>query len=513
MTNVFDLPRKLIIFGLVLPLAGLLGYLLATPDEFNTLGFLGVMTAVLSLPILLKWHHPLLIFGWNASVNFFFLPGQPNLWMALAVVGFALAVLNRTMDKQYAFLNAPAVTWSLVFLAAVVIATAKLTGGINLRMFGGQGSIGGKGYFYILLAIIGYFAITSQRVPPQRALLYASLFFLSGGTSAISNLAYALGPGFYFLFYFFPVDVVGHQVSADYSVGYEVIERFTGLMYGAIAVLTFMMMRYGIRGILDLSRPMRLVSFAGIFFAGLFGGFRSAIIMFGVLFVVQFYLEGLFRTRLFFTLLITCAVTGAVLIPVADKLPLSVQRSLSFLPLNLNRVAKSDADNSLEWRLDMWRILLPDVPKYLLLGKGYALDSTDLYMSMHSAKRGYLKSFEAAIISGNYHNGPLSLALPFGMWGVIAFGWFLIAGVSVLHRNYRFGDPSLKNVNTLLLAYFLMRTIFFFIFFGHFSHEFYNFTGVVALSISINGGVSKESLAVAAVPADGSALLAPRIAV
>jgi O-antigen ligase len=471
------------------------------------------MAGLLSLPILLKWHHPMLVFGWNASINVFFLPGQPNMWMVLALISFSLAVLNRTMDRQFAFVHVPVVTWSLVFLAAVVLVTAKLTGGISLRMFGGQGSFGGKGYFYVLLAIIGYFAISSQRIPVHRAPLYVGLFFLSGIASAFGNLAYALGPGFYFLFYLFPTDVVGHQVAADYSVGGEVIERFTGLMYGAIAVLTFMVMRYGIRGILNLSKPMRLACFAGIFFAGLFGGFRSAIIMFGILFIVQFYLEGLFRTRLFFTLLAGFAITCAVLIPVANKLPLSVQRSLSFLPLDLNPVAKSDAENSLEWRLDMWRVLLPEVPKHLFLGKGFALDATDLYMSVHSARRGYLKSFEGAMISGNYHNGPLSLIIPFGIWGPMAFLWFIIAGWWVLWRNYRYGDPALRNVNTLLLSYFVARALFFLFFFGAFSNEFYHFTGVLALSISVNGGASKEPNSAPSVPAGDAPLLTPRVAV
>lgn len=54
MMNAFELPRRLMIFGLVLPVAALLGYLLATPDEWNTLGFVGLMAGLLSLPILLK---------------------------------------------------------------------------------------------------------------------------------------------------------------------------------------------------------------------------------------------------------------------------------------------------------------------------------------------------------------------------------------------------------------------------------------------------------------------------
>jgi len=43
--------------------------------------------------------------------------------------------------------------------------------------FGGEVA-GGKRYFYLLLAIIGYFALTAQRIPRERANLYVALFFL-----------------------------------------------------------------------------------------------------------------------------------------------------------------------------------------------------------------------------------------------------------------------------------------------------------------------------------------------
>src|SRR2546428_13711322 len=53
---------------------------------------------------------------------------------------------------------------------------------------------------------------------------------------------------------------------------------------------------------------------------------------------------------------------------------------------------------------------------------------------------------------GDYHNGPISVISPFGIFGVLAFGWFLVAGLRALHRNYQFGHPAYRQMNRFLLA-------------------------------------------------------------
>ena len=93
-----------------------------------------------------------------------------------------------------------------------------------------------------------------------------------------------------------------------------------------------------------------------------------------------------------------------------------------------------------------------------------------------------------------------------GLWGLIAFLWFAVSSLAVLYKNYRFTPPELRTVNGFLFAYFLMRLLYFLLLYGHFADELYVFTGAVALSISINGGVQKPSAVMPqpAVPQAGS---------
>ena len=83
----FLLTRKLIIFGLVLPLAAVIGFTLATPHLPKTFLLMALLSSLLLMPVMLKWYHPLLIFSWNAWINVYFLPGKPQLWMLLTAIG------------------------------------------------------------------------------------------------------------------------------------------------------------------------------------------------------------------------------------------------------------------------------------------------------------------------------------------------------------------------------------------------------------------------------------------
>ena len=70
------IPRNVIIYGLCVPLALLMGYLLTTPLDFTSLAGVGLVMMLLLVPIFLKWHHFFVLVTWNASLNAFFLPGQ-----------------------------------------------------------------------------------------------------------------------------------------------------------------------------------------------------------------------------------------------------------------------------------------------------------------------------------------------------------------------------------------------------------------------------------------------------
>jgi hypothetical protein len=479
--------RGLMTYGLCLPLAIFLGYHLTASAGLG-ISVAGLCIIFLSLPLLLRWHHVLLLVCWNAYLNAFFLPGQPNLWMVLALMSLGISILSRTLDRETKFLSVPQVNYALGALFVVVLVTAMVNGGIGFRIFGSE-TFGGKRYIWVFGAILGYFSLTALPLPRQWSGWITTLFFLSGATAFMSNLAYALGPSFYFMFLLFPPEWAMHHFLSDYAPSGDTFLRISGITPAAIAIISAMLVRYGFEGIFTLQRPWRALLFIGVIFASMFGGFRSNLVLLFLIFGFQFYFERIYRTRIVPVLMVLVVCSSVILIPFAHQLPLSAQRALTVLPLKLDPIARRDAETSTQWRLDMWKLLWPEVPNYLVLGKGFAMAPVDLYLTDEAVKRGYYKSYEQAIVSGDYHSGPFSLLLPFGLPGFAAFVWFLYAGFRVVYNNYRYGDPALSKINTFLVSYFLARSIFFFAIFGSIYSDLLIFTGIVGLSVTLNRGM------------------------
>lgn len=483
------MPRKLLILAIILPLAAVVGYNLATPRSFTTLGLLGLVAFTLCIPIFIRWHHPLLVLAWNASINVFFLPGTPQVWIVISGISFFFAVLDRLLTKQPTFQSVPSLVWPLMLLGLVVLLTMCIRGGIGFHALGAE-SAGAKRYFFVLVAIMGFFALIGRRIPPEKANLYGGLFLLSGLTTVVGHLLYPF-PSLYFLYALFPVDFAVQQAVTEFSVGGGVM-RYSGIGFSAAFIYYYLLLRFGVRGLFDFSKPWRMLLLLCVLFLALLGGYRSILIMCFLVFVFHFVVERLYRTRLLLVVAVVATLAITALFAFSEKLPLSVQRSFSVVPgLQVNPIAKYDAQVTLEWRLQMWHLLLPEVPRYFWIGKGYSMDVTEAYLMHEAVRRGLAEHIDATMLSGGYHSGPLTLMIHLGVFATIAFVWFAVAALIALYRNFQYGDPRLKYINTFLLCYFVMRLVYFLGFYGHFAEDTCIFTGIVGLSVSLNGGIAR----------------------
>lgn len=507
MSNTLSIIRALLIYGLCLPLAVYLGYLLALPLDRGSLMFLAAAILLPLIPILLRWHHVLLVMSWNMTMVLFFFPGSPNLWIVMTAVSLGLTILQHILKRNVAFASVPSVALPLIFLAMVVLITAKLTGGIGLRSLGGE-AYGGKRYVTILAAIAGYFALTSHRIPPERAVTYVALYFLGAATLVVGSIAPWVPSGLRYVYALFPVE------NLESLSGGEIGEtmRLGGVSFGAVAVGSYLLARHGMQGVftlgerwrflpltfkggLSVNQPWRILLFLAMVWAGLIGGFRSVPILLIMTLFFLFWLEGLHRSRLLPTMILAGILALAIALPFVNKMPMMVQRSLSFLPIQIDPMVKIAAESSSEWRLKIWRDAVPLIPRYLLIGKGYSIDVHELETETQLSEFRANDTGAGAALASDYHSGPLSLLIPLGAFGTLAFLWFLGASFRVLLNNFRYGDPTLHKLNTFLLAFFLTKTLFFFLVYGSFQTELMIFTGMVGLSASLNGGMRRPQKA------------------
>jgi len=488
--NPATLLRSLIVYAFIVPIAILMGYLLANQMDYQSLGFMTVLGSLMVFPLLMKWHYPLLIFSWNLPATLFFLPGHPTFFTFMVVVSLGISVLERILDRNQSFVPAASVRWPLIAFVAVIIITAKLTGGFGLRSMGSN-VYGGKKYVYLIIGILSFFAITARPIPKNKVNFYITLFFAGGFFNFVQDIYPFVPTPLQFIFLVFPPaeNVMDTAGNAAVVLGKT---RLGGVAAAACMVFTWMLARHGFKENFltgKLWRPLLM----GLMLAAIFlGGFRNNVIGVALIVGLLFFLEKMYRTGAMLAVLLATLLGGALLIPLAPHLPFTYQRALAFLPLDLDPEARLDADASTQWRLDMWDALLPEVPKYLLLGKGYAFSQQTFndYMGNAATFKRVLDAGEDPLaLSSDFHSGPLSVVLSFGIWGVVVWLWYWAAGFYVIWRNYHYGDPDLRHVNLFLFAWFICMCFSFMFIFGGVVEDVGHFAGVIGLSLVINRGV------------------------
>ena len=494
MTNPAATMRLLVTYAICIPVAILAGYFLVntlnSPD-YGNIGILGVIIALLLVPIFIKWHYPILIIALHLPIVCFFLKGRPSLWQVMVILSFTIAIVERALNSKKQFIRVPSMAWPMIYTVGVALFTAKLTGGFGLHALGGDTG-GGKKYIAIFLGVLAFFAITSRPIPENHRKLYLYFYLLAGVVTFLGDLALILPTPFNYISLLIPPSSQ-FATSDDFSFASSRLVAF-GATGGVLA--SFMLAIYGMRGIFSGGKALwRAPIFIGLIGFSLIGGHRLNLLTFVGMCGLMFFLEGLHRTRTLPHFLFGSVVCVCLLVPLADKLPFSIQRSLAVVPyLHVDPAARADAEGSSDWRLQLWRDTWPKVPQYLLLGKGYALTAEDFEMMgngmLANGIEAKMDSSEQGLgIAGDYHSGPLSILMPFGIWGAISYLWLSFAGLRILYRNFKYSEPELRTVNTYFLAGGIWGFIAFLFIFGAYTDSIFATAYSIGFSVALNGGV------------------------
>jgi hypothetical protein len=486
--------RSLIVYAVCVPLAIVVGWTLSDPLNYQSIGLVGVLMTLMVFPLLMKLHYPLLIFSWAAPITMFFLPGHPALFLPMVVVSLSISVVERILNKDKHFMPAGGVQWPLLALLAIVVFTAEMTGGFGLRSMG-SAVYGGKKYVTLIVGILSFFAIIARPIPKKHANWYITLYFLGPFLYLFADLFPLVPKQLQYVYLILPVSDRSMDELGNFEMQVGVTRMF-GVATAGGALFFWMLARHGIRDNFLGGKPWRPLALGFAFVCILLGGFRSSIIGALIIFFVIFFLEKMHRTGFMLAIVLFGVLGGSLLVPLAAHLPYTFQRSLAWLPLDIDPTARLDAEGSTEWRLEIWKALLPEVPKYLLLGKGYAFTAEVFNESMgHDAMFGRYQTIDAAqnplALSSDFHSGPLSVVISFGLWGTLAWLWYWVAGFWVVWRNYHYGDPAIRHLNLFLFAFFVSKCFSFLFIFGNLVEDVGAFAGIIGLSVALNHGVMR----------------------
>jgi len=348
-----------------------------------------------------------------------------QLVIVLASVIFIQGAIFKTNKGSKANRDATDI-WIWVSIIYIIIVFFMNPVGINAL---GGDRVGGKPYVDVALGLMSYLILRQQRISGRLAtklpkyVLFASIF---------STIAAAIG-------FFLPQ--VGDRLSYFYSdfsssgtigVTLDLISNFsTGTRWIFMQGLGLSLILY----VVSACNPIRLVDINNIRygFFYLFGiiaiftsGFRSAIIQ-ALLFTMTSVMARERIMGLFKLLFMVCFIaTGAIAISYLPiKLPTTFQRTISFLPGNWDREAVLDAQDTTDWRLEMW-ITIMNSDRYIhnkIFGDGFGYLRADYERTMDiNAGIVQLSQIEAHqeafMIDGDFHNGPLGTVRFVGFVGL-----------------------------------------------------------------------------------------------
>lgn len=177
-----------------------------------------------------------------------------------------------------------------------------------------------------------------------------------------------------------------------------------------------------------------------------FSGFRGQLIYVGLIFLAGVCYRGGARSALASSLLLAVGLTVLSIFNIASPLPLNIQRALTFLPGKWDPVVRQDAQNSTDWRLDMWKeALFSD--RWIenkWLGDGLGFSKQELLrmhgfseIGSHRGISGLTVQQESFMISGGYHSGPVHTIRTIGYVGLVVLLFAMIRLAVHAHRQIR----------------------------------------------------------------------------
>jgi len=350
------------------------------------------------------------------------------------------------------------------FLLAVYclnIVVIMFSRGFGLLVFGGEGA-GAMSYVRILLAAVLVFGATWY---PLRANTWRWVIFFLALGSAI-------------------------PILADYTIAYgkflNVIPRFIassgmrpGEAYLEGIVDTYFLRFIGAKdaaiwfsvALIALAKPERLFGLGFVRYlpvliliavAATISGFRIAILTV----VLIFALAAVIGKQVTLPRLGALGILGLLgfvfLYGFATELPLPVQRSISFLPwIEVSPVAKTHAVETIDWRIEVWKGALHEIPKHLLLGKGFTFN-------VAAFMYGQVSIYDWALLNSTYHSGPLSTLILSGLPGTFSLIGIQLA-LLIRHgreRGREWANPQLKSCHLAFYAYLITEMIIFWFVYG-----------------------------------------------
>jgi len=393
-----------------------------------------------------------------STVRIPMLAGQLELYHAAVALYIAAAFGGYALRKRSISINAP-VFFAIAF--AIVVAYTMRARGTGFRLLGSS-LWGGVRYIEILLGLALFLVSDSIRLSLRRWKMALVGMVVSGAIPALAEVAYIYSKGVT-AFVYYVLQPLGQTGTAMQRMESGRMVRFTMMLQVSnIYLIPFFLRKVNQR------LPFKLLFF--VFLAFILGGLSGhRMVLLNVVLYIWIYRFLLSKNRLVYGLISSIlAASGLFVLGQAAYLfPQNMQRMLSIIPfVKISMEADVDAFSTWSWRVLLWKETLPEIPKYLWLGKGFAY-SGELEMARDVRMLANYGLWWAKVQTA-YHQGVLSLLVGLGLPGLLTGAAFLI---SLCRRHYRFWRlkqlaPEFALLHYSVLVLLLMETSVYFLVYG-----------------------------------------------
>jgi hypothetical protein len=345
-------------------------------------------------------------------------------------IGFStLMILMRRFPARFTLTELE--LWMIAM--ALTIVQVYVRNPVGLNMFG-AGNVGAKPYFLTGLAFMASIIFCSLTVP-ARELKWAMYLNLVGRFIGIPVGEWRSKSGM-------AATEAAEVVQSGKMVDPEAATR-VGFLGGIASTLA--------RWIVSRVHPLKacfhplwgfliLISLA----AAAASGFRNAIANVGLFYIFGLAYRGGLPSVLFAGVLGALAIAALAMVNLFAPLPPNIQRALTPFPGTWDQRLKDDAKGSSEWREEMWREAL-FTDRWIQnkwLGDGLGMSAAELNRSQElqlankgSSTTGLTIHQENAMISGDYHSGPVQTIRTVGYVGLAIMLMAMIRIAVYAHRQ------------------------------------------------------------------------------
>lgn len=325
----------------------------------------------------------------------------------------------------------------LLYLNLAYLATVFLRNPVGVAFIKSH-LIGGRPYFTIVIALMGYWVLQHVTPTPKQGKLVPIFVALGATATSVIGMLTAWFPQLVPIIYPFYTGLnIGSymkesQIGGTQAEGLGRQDSLKGFAYyGGGALVSF----FRPIELLLFLRPLWSVLFYGTLAAILLTGFRSGLVGWAVLVMISSYFRGGISDVLKISFagfigicLLMAAKTGGM------DVPLPIQRAVSFiLPDLWDSPAVANAADSAEWRFEMWRVALTNSRfiKNRILGDGFGFDPAELTAFQNISSVGSMATPEQFqeyfLITGVYHSGPVNSIRNGGAIGLLLLTALMLA--------------------------------------------------------------------------------------